>query len=754
RRADLWLAISEASRREGIERLSLPAGQVVNISSAADPHFIPGTVPPEYEAALRHRYGLWLPFVMYSGGIDHRKNIEGPISAWAALPAEVRRAHQLAIVCSVQPAEQAKLEQLAAGCGLQPGEMILTGLVPDDNLVDLYRLCKLFVFPSLHEGFGLPALEAMRCGAAVIGADNSSIPEVIGRADALFDARSQASITAKLLECLQNDALRAGLASHGLEQARRFSWDASAKQALAAFEELAPPLRRPTTARGAKPRLAYVSPMQPQRSGISDYSAELVPALAAHYEIDLVLDQPQLEPLPEGCFARQRTAQWFLEHGDEYDRVLYQFGNSAFHEYMFPLLERYPGIVVLHDFYLSGLQAHRELVSTRAPHWSRALYESHGWQALARRFAAAELAEVIHEFPANFEVLRQALGVIVHSPFSRTLACEWYGPGTADGWALIPHLRVPLPLRRDQARAELGLGPEDFLVCAFGLMGPNKMNHRLLDAWRKSALSRDPRCRLVFVGENHPAEYGKEIKREIDTCQGRVQISGWASAEDYRRYLNAADLAVQLRTLSRSETSGTVLDAMNHALPVVVNANGSMAHLPREAVLMLDEEFSDEALVDALEQLWRDPQRRRAMGDAGRRVIETEHSPVACAAAYTRAIETFARRASEEGLPALVRQLREVLPRDANEPLLRNLACGIAQSLPQQRPARQLLVDITAWVGEDPVSATEQPALLTGLLERQAPGWRAEPVYQTPEGEWRYARGYMLRKLGCKEHLL
>lgn len=749
RRADLWLAISESSRREGIDRLSLPSQQVVNISSAADEHFTPGRVPPRGEAALRRHYGLWRPFAMYTGGIDHRKNIEGLIAAWAALPLAVRHAHQLAIVCSVQPPDRARLEKLAADVGLGPGEMVLTGFVPEEHLVDLYRLAKLFIFPSMHEGFGLPALEAMSCGTAVIGADNSSIPEVIGTQDALFDARSQASMTARIGEYLQDDARRAQLAAHGLQQARRFTWDASAQRTMAAFEALAP---RPTAPRpAAKPRLAYVSPMPPQRSGISDYSAELLPALSAHYDIDLVLDQPELDALPPACFSQQRSAEWFMEHGDEYDRVLYQFGNSAFHEYMLALLARHPGTVVLHDFFLSGLQAHRELVMGKGPQWALALFESHGWQALERRVRASDMAPVIHEFPANFEVLRQAQGVIVHSPFSMALAQEWYGPGAADGWALIPHLRVALPLQREQARAELGLGENDFLVCAFGLMGPTKMNDRLLRAWRQSALAADPKCRLVFVGENHPGDYGREMTKAIDAAGGRVSISGWASAEVFRRYLNAADVAVQLRTLSRGETSGTVLDAMNHAVPVVANANGSMAYLPREAALVLDEEFSDEQLVSALETLWRDPTRRRAMGQAGRHMIETRHSPADCAADYAQAIESFAQRARRESPSTLVRRLGHVLPAKPGEARIVNIANAIAHNMPQPRPARQLVIDMTAWAagGEPP----PLPQLVRDMVERPVAGWRAEPVYKTPGGEWRYARKLLQREFACGEHV-
>ncbi|GAB2588301.1 hypothetical protein GCM10027034_20950 [Ramlibacter solisilvae] len=750
KRADLWLAISEASRREGIERLDLPGERVVNISSAADEHFTPAAVSAEAEVGLRVRYGLWRPFVMYTGGIDHRKNIEGLIEAWAQLPHELRSRHQLAIVCSVQPAERERLEQLAAASGLANGELVLTGFVSEQDLLDLYRTCKLFVFPSLHEGFGLPALEAMRCGAPVIGADNSSIPEVIGRADALFNARSRASITAKLQQCLVDEPFRLELARNGPEQAQQFSWDTSAKTALAAIETLGPPARRAAPASPRRKRLAYVSPLPPSRSGIADYSAELLPALAAHYDIDAIVEQPeQLEALPPGSVRSKRSAEWFMEHGDEYDRILYHFGNSEFHVHMVPLLERYPGTVVLHDFFLSGMQSYRELVIAKEPNWSQALYASHGWPALLRRACGADIHNVIHEFPANFEVLRGAQGVIVHSPFSRQLAGEWYGPGAADGWSLIPHLRVALPVRREEARAQLGLEADDFLVCSFGILAETKMNHRLLAAWQRSSLARDPRCRLVFVGENHPGDYGRELLRSIEAGPGRVSITGWASPEDFRRYLNASDLAVQLRTLSRGETSGTVLDAMNHGVPVIANANGAMAYLPRDAALVLDEEFTDEQLVQALEKLRSDREVRTALGRAARRIIETQHSPTDCATAYAQAIERFAAQAAHSPA-ALVRQVAAVLPADTDDAVTGNLASGIALSLPQPRPARQLLVDVGTWVRAAGDSASELPALLLGMIEHPLPGWRAEPVYQAADGEWRYAHEFMLRHYGCQ----
>ena len=236
RQADLVFSISESSRQEGIRLLGLSPEQVVNASTAADQHFRPITVAAERRKELSERYGLGRDFVMYTGGIDSRKNVEGLIRAYALLPDSLRAQHQLAIVCAVEPGARAALQALARRQGLRAEELVLTGYVSEEDLLCLYNLCKVFIFPSLHEGFGLPALEAMSCGCAVIGANSSSVPEVIGREDAMFDPRSDASIAAKLEQVLADEDFRLALSRHGLEQARRFSWDASAQTVIAAME--------------------------------------------------------------------------------------------------------------------------------------------------------------------------------------------------------------------------------------------------------------------------------------------------------------------------------------------------------------------------------------------------------------------------------------------------------------------------------------------------------------------------------------
>jgi FkbM family methyltransferase len=246
KRADLIIAVSESSAREAMEVLGIPQSQVVNASEGADERFRPAKLSQQEVAALLRRFGLTRPFVFHIGAIEPRKNFEGLVRAYAALAYDVRRAHQLLLVAQGQEGARAELRRFCAAEGLRADEVVIVDRVSDDDLVALYSLCRLFVFPSLHEGFGLPPLEAMACGAATIGSNTTSIPEVIGRADALFDPASPGAIVELMGRALTDEAFHRSLREHALQQAARFSWDATAKRALAAFETIAQRRSGPT----------------------------------------------------------------------------------------------------------------------------------------------------------------------------------------------------------------------------------------------------------------------------------------------------------------------------------------------------------------------------------------------------------------------------------------------------------------------------------------------------------------------------
>src|SRR5262249_38906436 len=151
---------SHHSRPEAVDAFGIPEERIAVVTPDVDPQFRHIAIGHDAERALCERHKLRKQFVMYTGGIDHRKNVDGLVSAFARLPSHIRTAYQLAIVCSASEAARMQISQLAAKAGLNDSDVIMTGFVNDDDLVGLYNLCELFVFPSLYEGFGLPVLEA------------------------------------------------------------------------------------------------------------------------------------------------------------------------------------------------------------------------------------------------------------------------------------------------------------------------------------------------------------------------------------------------------------------------------------------------------------------------------------------------------------------------------------------------------------------------------------------------------------------
>ncbi len=236
RRADAIIAVSEQSKRDVIEAYGIPADKITVVYEAADPRFRPQ--PPDAVAAVRARYGLPERYVLFVSTIEPRKNLSRLLAAFERVHA-AGLADALVIVGKrgwLFDAFFADLERSPVRHAV-----LFPGFVPDADLPAVYAGAQVMAFPSEFEGFGLPVLEAMACGAPVVCSNTSSLPEVAGDAALLVDPLDVSALADALARVLQDAALREQMRARGLAQAARFSWARAAAETLAVYRRLVKP---------------------------------------------------------------------------------------------------------------------------------------------------------------------------------------------------------------------------------------------------------------------------------------------------------------------------------------------------------------------------------------------------------------------------------------------------------------------------------------------------------------------------------
>lgn len=231
--ADAVIAVSEWTKKDAIELYGLDEDKVSVIYEGVNPRFRPASA--ERISALRHKYGILEKFVLSVGTIEPRKNFTSLLEAYHSVR-NGRPDLKLVIVGKkgwLYEGFFRKLHEL----GLE-NEVIFPGFVRDEDLPALYSAADLFVFPSLYEGFGLPVLEAMACGAPVITSNTSSLPEVTGEATVLVDPNDVQALIRAMSAVLDNKELRGELHAKGLRQAAKFSWETAAYETLALYDKV------------------------------------------------------------------------------------------------------------------------------------------------------------------------------------------------------------------------------------------------------------------------------------------------------------------------------------------------------------------------------------------------------------------------------------------------------------------------------------------------------------------------------------
>jgi glycosyltransferase involved in cell wall biosynthesis len=238
RRADKILTLSEHTRGDVIETYKINPAKVVAIPLAAPAHFGPIRDAKELQR-VRHNYGIDGDYVLSVGSIQPRKNLVRLINAYAALKS-VHAGNSFPKLVIVGKRGWLYDETLRAleATGVKES-IVLTGYVPESDLPALYSGALCFVYPSYFEGFGLPPLEAMKCGAPVVVGNATSLPEVVGDAGLKVDPFNVSAIAGAISALINNPELRRELSVKGLKRAELFDWRDTARETLKVYEQVA-----------------------------------------------------------------------------------------------------------------------------------------------------------------------------------------------------------------------------------------------------------------------------------------------------------------------------------------------------------------------------------------------------------------------------------------------------------------------------------------------------------------------------------
>jgi glycosyltransferase involved in cell wall biosynthesis len=230
-RARAVIAVSESTKQDLIRCYSVHPDKITVVHEAAAPHF--QSASPEVTVSARARYGLPEDFILTVGTIEPRKNLSRLLDALQRLRQKGDDA-RLVVVGSKGWLYEGffhRLEELQLG-----GAVLLPGYVPDADLPAVYSAARVFVLPSLYEGFGLSVLEAMACGTAVVCSHTSSLPEVGGDAVHYFDPTDVEEMAEAIGAVWHDEALQAEMGRRGLAQAARFSWRRAAEETMAVYQ--------------------------------------------------------------------------------------------------------------------------------------------------------------------------------------------------------------------------------------------------------------------------------------------------------------------------------------------------------------------------------------------------------------------------------------------------------------------------------------------------------------------------------------
>ena len=392
-------------------------------------------------------------------------------------------------------------------------------------------------------------------------------------------------------------------------------------------------------------KLAYFSPLPPQPSGISDYSQELLPHLAAVADPHLFIDdyEPSDHTIKWRYPLRNYREFAWRQAEEGFDAAVYQMGNSRVHRYIYRQVFKYPGVVVLHDLVLHHMIAGLALESERAGIYLREMAYSHGSDGvrLAWEILNGERPAPFFEYPLCQRVIDASLGVLVHSEYLAGQVRK-RSPDAPVGVVPMGIPAPPDPGPPMTLRARLGLPANAFLIASLGEVTAHKRIGVVLQALAR-LVGAGVDAHYVVVG-NVAGDLDLGLQAQRIGIASRLHVTGYVPQEEFNAYLHAADLCVNLRYPTAGETSASALRCLAAGRATVVSDIGANRELPDGVCIKVPVNGDElDMLTAALQLLARRHDLREQVGAAARRYIQRNHRMEQAAAAYVTFIDDLVR---------------------------------------------------------------------------------------------------------------
>jgi len=391
-------------------------------------------------------------------------------------------------------------------------------------------------------------------------------------------------------------------------------------------------------------KIALFSPLNPIKTGISDYNEEMLFELRKHLDIDLFI-QRGYEPVNEAVRAEFKIHPYVPETFDPsgYDELLYHMGNNyEAHGYIYEALKEHPGVVVLHDYVLQGFYAERYDANGDFEMYCRLQKKYYGerGESIANNIARPETLPIWEsaaavDYPLNEDVLESAKAVIVHSNFIKEKIQDGFHRPIVK---INSHAYALKTFDRNRVRDQMGINKDSLLISSIGYINKNKRFDVILSALDEL---NNPAITYVIAGKDR----GNLLKNYFGKKNLNIIVKGHLDLGDLEALVAASDICINLRYPTMGESSGALLRMMGYGKPVLVTNYGSYADFPDYSVLKIDPDIDEKEYIKRfVTTLIQEEDFCRSVGEEAARFVREECSIEKCALEYASFLKNQANQ--------------------------------------------------------------------------------------------------------------